>query len=120
MQLLNIGVILRQTKENDMKLTITIDGNNLDNMFDVCQHLADNLFDGNLEVIDFKDYDGDPVVEVEYDEKEICKWCGKEIDEQGGICPFCGYDEDGFDEDGLDHDGNSFGMYEQADAMRDE
>jgi len=54
-----------------MKLTITIDGNNLDNMFDVCQHLADNLFDGQLEVTDFEDYDGDPVVEVEYDDEEV-------------------------------------------------
>ena len=49
---------------------------------------------------------------------ELCRWCGKEIDEQGDICPWCGYDEDGLDEDGLDHDGNSAGLDELADNMR--
>ena len=77
-----------------MKLTITIDGNNLDNMFDVCQHLADNLFDGNLEVTDFEDYDGDPVVEVEYDDN---------VDYD---------DEQEYESDEPDYDG------ERCDAMR--
>jgi len=57
---------------------------------------------------------------IRSEEIETCKWCGKEIDEQGDICPFCGYDEDGLDEDGLDHDGVSAGMDEQADNMRKE
>jgi len=57
----------------------------------------------------------DDMIECKY---ESCKWCGKEIDEQGDICPFCGYDEDGLDEDGCDHDGVSAGMDEQADNMR--
>ena len=52
------------------------------------------------------------------DELELCPWCGKEIDEQGDICPFCGYDEDGFDEDGLDHDGTPAGLGERCDEIR--
>ena len=72
-------------------------------------------FGGSLYDVDNGYIISDETIECIY---ETCRWCGKEIDEQGDICPFCGYDEDGLDEDGCDHDGVSAGMDEQADNMR--